>query len=136
MEDPPTNNNNKGWRSRRWRGGVGMVAGCPGWWSPSKSSRSSSCTTSAAATTSNQLQFSWRCICSFGLKARSYLVWGISVAPPFQRSGGSSGELQIAIDWYLGRYGGIQGRGGERMQEKIWRIQICLASIRPSRFCL
>ena len=42
-------------------------------------------------------------------RARSYLVWGISVAPPFQRSGGSSGELQIAIDWSLGRYGGIHG---------------------------
>ena len=136
MEDPPTNNNNKGWRSRRWRGGVGMVAGCPGWWSPSKSSRSSSCTTSAAATTSNQLQFSWRCTCSIGLQSKK-LFGGVFQWPHlFKVQGGAQGSFKLPLIGLWADMEGSMGRGGERMQEKIWRIQICFSSIRPSRFCL
>ena len=55
--------------------------------------------------------------------------WGISVAPPFQSSGGSSGELQIAIDWSLGRYGGIQRGEEERGSKFVFQASVLVAFV-------
>ena len=54
----------------------------------------------------------------------------------FKGQGVAQGSFKLPLIGLWADMEGSMGRGGERMQEKIWRIQICFSSIRPSRFCL